>query len=265
MVAVKASGLAALAAVKTSSLVATGWARTKLELLQRPASFQESVTRLTARMNAPFLGLVFIWSDWSTLCVRAPLHCTLVENGQLRLFHHGCLRWCCYLGPTINWSKSTERKTWGWNVQREPYKVPTYFWESTRLCTCPGNTGEGPTFPPVTGLEVLHKQKVKTLWLRCWRICLQCRRPGWIPGLGRSLGNGNPLQYSCLENSVDRGAWQATVHGVAKSRTRLSDQHKAELWTGWRSLEAAPAHAQKPVVRAGRFISSKHLRKSLFN
>ena len=35
-------------------------------------------------------------------------------------------------------------------------------------------------------------------------------------------GNGHPLQYSCLENSMDRGAWQATVHGVAKSRTRLS-------------------------------------------
>ena len=36
-------------------------------------------------------------------------------------------------------------------------------------------------------------------------------------------GNGNPLQYSCLENPMDRGAWQATVHRVAKSRTRLSD------------------------------------------
>ena len=49
--------------------------------------------------------------------------------------------------------------------------------------------------------------------------------PGLIPGLGRSLGegNGNPLQYSCLENSMDGGAWWATVHGVAKSRTRLSD------------------------------------------
>ena len=34
-------------------------------------------------------------------------------------------------------------------------------------------------------------------------------------------GNGNPLQYSCLENTMERGAWQATVHGVAKSRTRL--------------------------------------------
>ena len=45
--------------------------------------------------------------------------------------------------------------------------------------------------------------------------------PGSILGLGRSLGeeNGNPLQYYCLENPMDRGAWQATVHGVAKSRT----------------------------------------------
>ena len=47
--------------------------------------------------------------------------------------------------------------------------------------------------------------------------------PGSIPGLRRSPrgGHGNPLQYSCLENPMDRGAWQATVHGVAQSRTRL--------------------------------------------
>ena len=46
-----------------------------------------------------------------------------------------------------------------------------------------------------------------------------------IPGLGRSPGegNGNPLQYSSLENPMDRGAWWATVHGVVKSRTQLSD------------------------------------------
>ena len=45
-----------------------------------------------------------------------------------------------------------------------------------------------------------------------------------IPGLGifPGEGNGNPLQYSCLENSMDRGAWWAIVHGVAKSWTRLS-------------------------------------------
>ena len=49
--------------------------------------------------------------------------------------------------------------------------------------------------------------------------------PGLIPGSERSPGegNGNPLQYSCLENSMDGEAWWATVHGVAKSQTRLSD------------------------------------------
>ena len=51
---------------------------------------------------------------------------------------------------------------------------------------------------------------------------------GSVPGLGRSpgKGNGNLLQYSCLENSMNRGVWQATVHGVAKrSRKKLSNQH----------------------------------------
>ena len=45
-----------------------------------------------------------------------------------------------------------------------------------------------------------------------------------IPGSGRSPGegNGNPLQYACLKNSIDRGAWQATVHGVSNTRTQLS-------------------------------------------
>ena len=46
-----------------------------------------------------------------------------------------------------------------------------------------------------------------------------------IPGSGRSPGegNGNPLEYSCLENPTDRGAWRVTVHGVSKSQTRLSN------------------------------------------
>ena len=47
---------------------------------------------------------------------------------------------------------------------------------------------------------------------------------GSVPGSGRSPGegNGNPLQHSCLENPMDRGAWRATIHGVRKSQTRLS-------------------------------------------
>ena len=51
------------------------------------------------------------------------------------------------------------------------------------------------------------------------------RDVGLIPGLGRSPGEGSgtPLQYSCLEDPMDGGAWWAAVHGVSKSRTRLSD------------------------------------------
>jgi len=58
--------------------------------------------------------------------------------------------------------------------------------------------------------------------------------PGSVPGLGRSPGegNGNPFQYSCLENSMDRGASQAIVHRVTKNWTRLL--HGASH--GWRSL-----------------------------
>ena len=60
---------------------------------------------------------------------------------------------------------------------------------------------------------------------------------GSIHGLGRSPGegNGNPLQYSCLENPMDGGAWWAAVHGVAKSWTQLSDftlDYMEEIWEG---------------------------------
>ena len=55
---------------------------------------------------------------------------------------------------------------------------------------------------------------------------------GSIPGPGGSPrgGKGNTLQYSCLENSMDREVWQATVHGVAKSQTQLSTHHEVAFW-----------------------------------
>ena len=59
---------------------------------------------------------------------------------------------------------------------------------------------------------------------------------GSIPALGRSpgVGIGNPLQYSCLENPTDRGAWWATVHGVAESQTGLSTHtHTQEIPQSW--------------------------------
>ena len=63
--------------------------------------------------------------------------------------------------------------------------------------------------------------------------------PGSIPGLGRSPGegNGNLLQYSCLENPMDRGAWWATVHGVIKSWTQLSINNLPSLKPGRNTVQ----------------------------
>ena len=66
---------------------------------------------------------------------------------------------------------------------------------------------------------------------------------GSIPGLGRSLGggNGNPLQHSCLENPMDRGAWRGTVHGVTKSRIWLSNLAQHSL------MSAMAIHTRPPT------------------
>ena len=56
-------------------------------------------------------------------------------------------------------------------------------------------------------------------WISGKESTCQCRRHSLVPGLGRCPGggNGNPVQYSCLENSMDRGAWLVTLHGVSES------------------------------------------------
>ena len=81
-----------------------------------------------------------------------------------------------------------------------------------------------------SGAEALQQEKLGLKWLSrkesfCW--CRRCKSLEFDPVLARfpEVGNGYPLQYSCLENSMDRGAWWATVHGVTESQTRLSTLH----------------------------------------
>ena len=80
--------------------------------------------------------------------------------------------------------------------------------------------GEGIGYPLQYSWASLMTQTVKNL-PAMWET--------WVQSLGQEdpleKANGNPLQYSCLENSRDRGGWQAAVHGVKKSQTQLSDSH----------------------------------------
>ena len=70
-----------------------------------------------------------------------------------------------------------------------------------------------------------HNEMGLFWWLDGKESACNAGEPGSIPVLGRSPGegNGNPLQYTCLENAMDRGAWRAIVHGVTKGWTRLSN------------------------------------------
>ena len=80
---------------------------------------------------------------------------------------------------------------------------------------------------------------------------------GLIPGSGRSSGgaNGNKVQYSCLENSMDRGAWWATIHGVAKNKPRPSVQ-ETETHLVIRLLRVFFFNSLKNVFNLKNFICS---------
>ena len=84
---------------------------------------------------------------------------------------------------------------------------------------------------------------------------------GLIPELGRSTGsgNGNPLQDSCLENSMDRGAWWVTVHGVKKNWTQLSTRAYTQTHTHTRSL---PKHRALVQTECLFLLSPKFMLKT---
>ena len=104
-------------------------------------------------------------------------------------------------------------------------------WGSCELQKCPARNVPRESWSQqfVRKLKLHNHQALQTMGFPCSSVgkesACSTGDPGSIPGLGRSPreGNGNPLQYSCLENSMDRGAWWAIVHGVTKSRTQLSN------------------------------------------
>ena len=106
-----------------------------------------------------------------------------------------------------------------------PFLKKNFFCRSMPFCCC--------CFAGFSGSSVVNNLPANTG---------DTRDVGLIPGSGRSPreGNGNPLQYSCLENLMDRGAWWAAVHGVAKSWARLSDWHLLTYSTR-DSQESSPA------------------------
>ena len=102
---------------------------------------------------------------------------------------------------------------WLWKSQCDEWSREGALWLLITSCYVPGSL-----------LDALHTFCYLILSMRVVNIIALSYRWNMIPGLGRSPGggDGNPLQYSCLENPMNREAWQATVHGVTKRWTRLT-------------------------------------------
>ena len=96
------------------------------------------------------------------------------------------------------------------------------------------------------------------------RICLQCQRPGFDPWVGNREGNGNPLQCCWLENPMDRGAWQATVHRVTRIRHNLASKppplRRQKQGNEKCSLRPPPLDYEK-IIDTGNFVNGCHWKK----
>ena len=121
--------------------------------------------------------------------------------------------------------------------------------------------------------QTLLQQNVTISLILKWRIHLQCRGCRFDPWVARQSrgGNGNPFRYSCLGNPIDRGAWWATVHGVSKSQTRLSNltfdfQYciSFQCTTYWFniSIHYTP---YKVIIKYGLSIFTTYFLKTLFS
>ena len=149
---------------------------------------------------------------------------------QTSCFHSFWLpeRWCIHLTPPALWARKQEGaphltisvQMWGGDLVKDSRLVLTASLQPRETASL--YAPEIRTEPKASWRK--HNQYPGLPWgLSNKESTCNAGELGLIPGLGRSpgAGHGNPLQYSCLENLMDRGAWWATVHRVAKSWTRL--------------------------------------------
>ena len=148
------------------------------------------------------------WQEMSpVLCFKSPsCLARILEDYFLKKINCFQMKWKAY--PLVVW----QRGKWaGADVIRGPF-----------ICTM-DRSPETTTLKSVWSPCVLGGFPGGAGGKKTASSCRRLKRHGFIPGSGRSPGegHGNPLQYSCLENPMDRGAWWATIHGVAKSQKWL--------------------------------------------
>ena len=186
-------------------------------------------------------------------CHLAPAHISLLRSSSLHAATlpsssaiSDTLLWiwcqvCCTRPLTLLSMVTTEQKTNSFPLKLEPTgyfpgcpvgktpgfhcgeaQVPSLVWE-LRFCM---PQGTALNTPPPPKLELILQCFGFPAGLDCKESACNAGDPGLIPGSGRSPGegHGNPLQYSCLENCMERGAWWFTVHGVEKCWTQLSNK-----------------------------------------
>ena len=181
----------------------------------------------------PFVKLMFIWVVSTLLLLRIILLCTLPYTF---LIYKSSLSWACTQTWQIYIQQFQELSSWFPQLLQHFTVSPTTMYECSN-CS-----------PFSTALVIIQPYVIMITYLIMVLICISQGFPGGsvgketacnagdarvvcsLPGSGRvsGEGHGNPLQYSCLENPMDRGLWWAIVHGVKKSRTqlkRLSTQH----------------------------------------
>ena len=118
------------------------------------------------------------------------------------------------------------------------------------------------TIPSPQGLDMVYPSFGLLWWLRRLKNTGNAGNSGWIPGLGRSPGEGNgyPFQYSCLENSRDRGAWWATAHGVSKAGHDWVTDTTLHYYPSFRTRrEHRPTHQSKWQIEGRTVIKSPSL------